>query len=95
MLLQILFLKETRLLFVFWTNGCRIITTTEYCQRKQSFKRQLYTVKMVTTMNYVGFTPGGKSICGHALPWQQPLFSFRFIEKDVESLTLQHGVGNF
>ena len=80
MLLQILFLKETRLLFVFWTNGCRIIPY-RILPRKTISLRQLLLLKRTAITIYVGLLPVEKSICVVMLPWQRPLFSFDLLKR--------------
>ena len=42
---------------------------------------------MMTTTNYVGLLPVGKSICAVMPPWQRLLFFLDFFEKNAESLT--------
>ena len=62
--------------------------TLQNIAKENNLSEAAFTVKNDTsTTNYVGLLPVEKSICVAMQPWQRLLFSFRFFEKDAESLT--------
>ena len=69
------FADNIRSFILGWINGCRMILY-RISLKKIIFQRQLLRLKMMTTTNYVGLLPVGKSICAVMPPWQRPLFSF-------------------
>ena len=79
-------LQEIRLLFVFWTNGCRIIPY-RILPKKTNLSETAFTVKRNGYYVLRWFTPGGEiDLCGHAT-LATAFVLFQFIEVDVDSLT--------